>query len=359
LSDRLAAAWSGNMAKNTNNKKKRITLSQIADATRAISRELDERKLLDVLAKRVAQIVKPDGLLLHRIASDGTVTTPVAIRNGMATSVADENRLNQLQHNWRICKAADTGSPLFVSDVDSSLNRCLAQIEEQETGSYCCIPLVCGTRTYGCLNLRRRLTDGFSESELGWLAHLGQVAAMALRALEALKLNQRQAATDPLTGLHNQRHLTGLLRREQLLLDRRGGLACLMVVDIDGLKGINEQFGPATGDRLVKSVAEVLTSIIRQTDEVARSGGDEFVVLLRDCSVANAWKVSDSILAKARTALADVDGHDVKASLHVGLSGCPEHTTRLAEGLDLARHAITSAKRSGTKQIAIPATSGS
>ena len=96
----------------------------------------------------------------------------------------------------------------------------------------------------------------------------------------AKKAAETQALTDPLTGLHNRRALCGFIRR---LLDRQKRTSfAIMQIDLDFFKVVNDTNGHAAGDYVLQIVAELLKSETRNTDMVARIGGDEFVVVLSD-----------------------------------------------------------------------------
>jgi diguanylate cyclase (GGDEF)-like protein len=94
------------------------------------------------------------------------------------------------------------------------------------------------------------------------------------------------ALVDELTGLHNRRGFLEIAGHELQVCQRRGSATALLFVDVDGLKAVNDRHGHAQGDRMLREVAEVLRAATRESDLVARVGGDEFCVLLtRDSAV--------------------------------------------------------------------------
>jgi diguanylate cyclase (GGDEF)-like protein len=99
-----------------------------------------------------------------------------------------------------------------------------------------------------------------------------------IRELESELASARgEARTDPLTGLPNRR----AFGEELVARETAGELLCLVFVDIDGFKAINDTLGHKKGDRVLCDVADVLRSAVRPGDMVARLGGDEFAILLR------------------------------------------------------------------------------
>jgi diguanylate cyclase (GGDEF)-like protein len=107
-------------------------------------------------------------------------------------------------------------------------------------------------------------------------ALLCDLADMASQELATLRL----ATTDDLTGLSNRRGFTALAQQALAMCQRAGQPACLLFFDIDGLKTVNDRFGHAAGDELIRGFAAVLLEVFRHSDVVARLGGDEFAVLM-------------------------------------------------------------------------------
>lgn len=111
---------------------------------------------------------------------------------------------------------------------------------------------------------------------------------------------QRLAETDPLTELYNRRRFTAELQRHLEQRRRYGPAGALLLIDIDGLKRINDERGHLAGDRAIVSLAEILRNNLRASDVVARIGGDEFAVLLPTASADQARTVADLILVAGR-----------------------------------------------------------
>jgi diguanylate cyclase (GGDEF)-like protein len=124
------------------------------------------------------------------------------------------------------------------------------------------------------------------------------------------------AQIDPLTDILNRRGLERELKRSLAHVKRYGASAALVYLDLDGFKRTNDRFGHAAGDAVLKAVAMVLNRHIRESDVVARVGGDEFVLLLWSCSEAAALAKAEAVeLAIARMTVP----HD-EAVLQVGAS---------------------------------------
>ncbi len=169
----------------------------------------------------------------------------------------------------------------------------------------------------------------------------------ALDAYErAERLAERNANTDAATGLSNRRELLRSIR-DALDAKRPGAL---LLIDLDHFKRVNELYGHLAGDQLLKSVAEILQQAAPQATCCARTGGDEFAVLLDGESTRNAEDVANSILAGLATPIFAA-GAQVQASASIGIASI----ARLRKEEDVLRQsdvALYAAKRDGRSQFA-------
>ncbi len=127
---------------------------------------------------------------------------------------------------------------------------------------------------------------------------LGAVVRTELTLEEATRRTERaqaDALVDPLTGLHNRRAWDQLLATEDQRCSRHGYDAVIFVIDLDGLKAVNDRFGHEKGDELIKNAANALERCVRRTDVVARVGGDEFSILAVKCDANAAARIREHI----------------------------------------------------------------
>jgi diguanylate cyclase (GGDEF)-like protein len=130
------------------------------------------------------------------------------------------------------------------------------------------------------------------------LGMLGAVVRTELTLEEEARRAERaqaDALVDPLTALHNRRAWDQLLSTEDQRCSRHGYDAVIFVVDLDGLKAINDRFGHEKGDELIRNAATALERSVRRTDVVARVGGDEFAILAVKCDAGAAARIRDHI----------------------------------------------------------------
>ncbi|HEV2075210.1 MAG TPA: GGDEF domain-containing protein [Thermoleophilaceae bacterium] len=169
---------------------------------------------------------------------------------------------------------------------------------------------------------------------------VSELADTRSRELEAL------ANTDPLTGLFNLRYLQHKLEYLVGVQERYGHPFGLLVLDIDGLKRINDGFGHSAGDRALIGVADVLRDGLRNVDIPVRMGGDEFCVLAPEQTVSRAQALGERI-SRAVERIEPPEG--IRLSVSTGVAGCPEHGVEPERLLHLADEAMYKSKASGTR----------
>jgi diguanylate cyclase (GGDEF)-like protein len=118
-----------------------------------------------------------------------------------------------------------------------------------------------------------------------------ELSAMQARVAEL----ETHAERDPLTGIANRRGFERELKRAAAYLQRYGGNAVLVYLDLDGFKPVNDRHGHAAGDAVLKAVAAALVTAVRASDMVARIGGDEFAVLLWNLSARDAGNKGEAL----------------------------------------------------------------
>jgi diguanylate cyclase (GGDEF)-like protein len=175
----------------------------------------------------------------------------------------------------------------------------------------------------------------------------GAIQAAALEELIRSRSREleSQANTDPLTGLYNLRYLQ---RQMAQLLDvnkRYGQPFAVLLMDVDGLKRINDAHGHQAGDRILMQLAMSLRRSIRSVDTPARLGGDEFCVLAPQQDSKGAAILAERLASAVREEVATPDEPPV--SLSIGVVGCPEHGQDAEALIDVADRAMYRAKAAG------------
>jgi diguanylate cyclase (GGDEF)-like protein len=199
---------------------------------------------------------------------------------------------------------------------------------------------------------------------------LSEVVARALRTLvepaavaldNALRLRRAEAlsVTDDLTRLYNSRFLNLVLRRETKRATRSVRPLSLLFIDLDGFKTVNDRHGHLAGSRALVEAAAVIRGSARETDVVARFGGDEFALVLPDTGAEGAYAVGERIRERiaAHRFLAG-DGLGLQLTASIGVATLPDvavSAEELVQAADTAMYRVKDRGKNGIEAAAPPA----
>lgn len=180
---------------------------------------------------------------------------------------------------------------------------------------------------------------------------LAPYAAMQLHQIHAYGALQRLADHDALTGLLNRRVFEERMQREEEHFLRYRRPTSLLILDVDHFKRINDTFGHAAGDAVLKALASLLRSTVRGADLVARLGGEEFVVLLPETPLAGAVEIAQRLRREVETMIVEWQSTPIEVRISVGVAACPECTSSPSALMTAADAALYASKNAGRNQV--------
>jgi diguanylate cyclase (GGDEF)-like protein len=224
------------------------------------------------------------------------------------------------------------------------------------SGSVLAFPLMCRNRTIGTLIAIDPMPSAdppaLGQALSASLRQLLEPVAFALDNALALQRAEALSVTDDLTGLFNSRYMNLVLRREEKRTMRSGRPLSLLFIDMDGFKNVNTLHGHLGGSKALVEVAKVIRGCARETDVVARFGGDEFSVILPDTGREGALFVAERICTRIRAfRFLEVDGLDVRLTASVGVATLPDVSSSSEELLRAADRAMYKVKDAGKNGI--------
>jgi diguanylate cyclase (GGDEF)-like protein len=144
------------------------------------------------------------------------------------------------------------------------------------------------------------------------------------------------ALRDPLTGVYNRRHFGERLTSEFAASRRYSRSLSLLMLDVDHLNRVNEAHGRAAGDEVLRGIAQVLQGIVRGADVVARVGGDEFAILLRETELSGAHRLAERLRQSIDELRTHFDGKEIAVTATFGIAvDVPESAREVAQPRDL------------------------
>ena len=187
------------------------------------------------------------------------------------------------------------------------------------------------------------------ERQRARMASLGET----VRTLgDELETARREGETDPLTRVFNRKAFDAYLERSVEIFRAFRQQACLLVIDVDRFKGINDALGHTVGDQVLRVVADAIVRVfLRKSDFVARFGGDEFAVVLRETALENALSLAERVLVRARGVKIPTGGGEVAVTLSIGAAAI-EAGDDARSWFDRADKGLYASKTAGRDRVA-------
>ena len=203
--------------------------------------------------------------------------------------------------------------------------------------------------TTGSLGPNASAVVGVNLTALILIAYVAMVIARAQRRTRDAAI--RLSTVDSLTGLFNRSFFFAAMEREIARSARSGRGFCLLMMDLDELKLINDRLGHFYGDRVLRGVGEVITLGVRRIDTAARYGGDEFVVLLPETDPTGAFVLAEKIRLGVHAMPIEIEGGTPSPSMSIGVVSYPDDGRTPDELIISADGAMYASKRAGKDRV--------
>jgi diguanylate cyclase (GGDEF)-like protein len=300
-------------------------LAILTDIVKTANSILEPRKVIELIMEKIQQLIPSEAWsmlmvdeekqeLLFELALGAKGKEVSAFRLKIGEGIA----------GW----VAQTGKPTIVNDTQKD-PRFAPKFDTKtqfHTRSILCAPLISRGRTIGVVEIINKLGGKFTQSDLEILLTLVEPCAIAIENAILFQRTEQLTITDDLTKLFNSRYLNLYISREIKRCKRHGIPLSVIFLDLDGFKGVNDQYGHLAGSGTLAEVGSVLAEGVRESDILARYGGDEFVVVLPETPAAGALVIAER-LRKAIEEHGFLQGQGLTARLSAsfGISSYPDH----------------------------------
>src|SRR5512140_351279 len=324
-----------------------FTLKQQADELDALKKlslnltsSLDLQTVLDAVVTEAMRLVKNARTAHIFLYENGKLEFGASLNDdGVRNTALATPRLHGLTYT-----VARTGQQIIIEDMQK--HPLYTNAPREWLGSIIGMPLKFNDTIVGVMNLSRKISGGFSSSELRLLGLLADQAAVAISNASLHQTVSRQAYSDIVTGLPNRRALDERLEEEVIKARRNGSTFAAIMLDVDGLKNVNDTYGHTIGDQVLRSMFNYLATGLRSTDFLARYGGDELTLILSQTDPPSATVVVQKILEKIAEFSFEVPtGGKIRLGLSCGIAMFPMHANNAANLLRAADEALYRAKK--------------
>jgi diguanylate cyclase (GGDEF)-like protein len=284
----------------------RKALDEVLEATRLLHRRREAKELYDEILRQTVRQVGADGAILalfpDALGEDGDLLIE-EVTGASARVVGGAGTLASARDWTRVLAPGGLGA------VRRSISMRATQVEVP----WISMPLRVGEHILGFVALKAAAAPSVELELMDVLAHQASVAIQNA-------LYYEMAALDTLTGVHARRFFEVWTRREVRAAVRTGSPLGLLLLDMDGLKAINDQGGHRVGDMAIASVGSVLRDATREHDLAARLGGDEFAMLMPSTDIDGTVAVARRVLELLGEKQVLVQGRPVTISASIGVS---------------------------------------
>ncbi len=277
-----------------------------------------------------------------------------------AIAVCSSDEQNADRDDWRrLLLAADEIPAGSESKTARLAATGIGTLRKKERGRHLvAVPLICGERILGVLEGVRD-DRSFTKADVELLDALSRPVASALANAVRIGEAERLSQTDDLTKLHNARYLRQFLLNEIRRARRYGSSVSALFLDLDDFKQVNDAHGHLAGSHVLMEMAAVILSSIRDTDAVARYGGDEFVIVLPDTGMELAGTVAERIREKiSRHSFHAGRNLSLSLTASFGVAAFPEHASSPQQLIACADTAMYEAKAANKNCIRFSSSMG-
>jgi len=311
-----------------------------------VSQTLNLAELLNSVLKRIMQVMDV-GMGGIYLIDRKTKELVLMAHRGVSTELAE--KIERLKAD----NMTFPGKPVVVEDASGDIK--LEGMGKMTKGlqSFAAVPVMAKENILGIVGLGSYNPHSFPKREIQLLVNIANQIGMAVDNAQLYGQALELASTDGLTGLYNRRYLMEQLEREFMRMKRKKVPLSLMMVDLDGLKMINDRYGHNVGDEFLRRLAEMIRSSTRNSDIAARWGGDEFMLIAPETDCMDAASIGERIRSQVEEYVMEIKGDDVRMGISIGVASYPDHALSVAELLQKVDSAMYSAKKSGKNRVCI------
>lgn len=323
-------------------------LEAIYTVTQQLTRLIDANAIAATIIDQTHRVIPSNSARVY--VREGNELVPIAFRGtgeyAFETNDVLKVRVGEGITGW----VAQHAQSLIIDDAraDPRATPILGTPAVEE--SMLVAPLVYEDEVLGVLVLVTLGRCQFAESDLRLLMILAGQAANALANAHLLAATRQRADTDGLTGLLNHRAVHEQLMRQLERVRLEGQPLSVVMLDVDGFKRVNDGYGHPSGDAVLHQVANLLCTVCRPDDLVARYGGDEFMLVLPNMAAPEADRLADRIvdLAARHIVVVNDGSHlDIEVHMSAGVATCPADGMTAAELAAAADARLYTAKKVG------------
>lgn len=324
----------------------------LSHATQKISASLEIDQVCEAIRYAAEQIMPCDEFVIALYDVDSHEIVPIYVtelrgrRVDLPRFSADRGLAGRI---------VETGESIIFNteeEIDKSKIPFVQFGSHHNTLSILAVPLKLKGEIWGMISAQSYQPNSYIAEDVELLEILAAHAAAAIESARLFSKAQHLAATDAVTRIYNRHGFFELAEREFKRAHRYTRPLSAMMMDIDHFKIVNDTYGHAIGDETLYKISRNIFEELRETDILARYGGDEFVAILPETNVSQALTLAERICKQVAHIKNDQD-RETKITLSIGVAELKLTDNRLTQLLERADHALYAAKKGGRNQAQV------
>jgi diguanylate cyclase (GGDEF)-like protein len=325
-------------------------LAILTDVVKTANSILEPGKVIELVMEKIRQLIPSEAWSLLMVDEEKNELVFEAALGAKGDDVSSYRlKMGEGVAGW----VAQTGKPAIVNDTGKD-PRFTVRVDTRTdfaTRSILCAPLVSRGRTIGVLEIINKRDGRFTRADLELMLTLVEPAAIALENAILFQRTEQLTITDDLTKLFNSRYLNVYLSREIKRCKRHGIPLSIIFLDLDGFKSINDQYGHLAGSGTLTEVGLILAEGVRESDILARYGGDEFVAVLPETPASGAIVIAERLRKSIEeNCFLQSLGLAARISASFGIASYPDHALTpeaLIQKADQAMYRVKEREKNG------------
>lgn len=325
-------------------------LTRLSDIALAISSELDWDYVIDIVMQKGTELTDSQAAAIVLYDEEERKFTDVYTRG-----LSDNFVTNMSFRSGGLAEEALEGTaPAVFSDDVGARHKLSKLCHEGGITAFMCLPLKVHQNKLGVFYVYSTEVAAYGQEEFSVLRILANQAATAIQNAWMFRLSQKEAVSDGLTGLYNQRYFYSRLKEEIDRSERNNKALSLIFADLDQFKSFNDMHGHALGDKALKEVAQIITESKRAIDVAARYGGEEFAIVLPETESSGAQIIAHRIRRRVAGLRFETKSEaGAHMTISIGVSSFPEDAGKSQDLVEKADWAMYYGKRQGGNRVTL------